>query len=175
MPVLEFLRNANLAYRTEKNDIYAADFTMKSQEQVRHWLASVETQKRERLKQEQQKQKTEKPPAPPTEADAKATAIAEALVEPHVKFLLNAGPLFLVFQAPGPGSAWKPANLVYSYVVVQDGAFKIANFGYSNTLDDFLHDPALFDRNVLKPVPQKPGAPKVKVAPVAAKPATAKH
>jgi hypothetical protein len=174
-PMLEFLRDANLAYRRDKNEIYAGNFTPKSQEKVREWLASIETQKREKLKQEQAKPKAPKPPAAPSPAEIKASAATEALVAPHVKFVLNADPLFLVFQAPGPGSAWKPANLVYSYIVRLNGAFKIANFGYSNTLDDFLQDPALFDKSVLKPARQKPGAAKASVAPVAAKPATAKH
>ena len=32
----------------------------------------------------------------------------------------------------------------------EGGTYKIANFSSMNTLDDFLQNPALFDKNILK-------------------------
>ena len=73
----------------------------------------------------------------------------------NVKFVLNADPIFLVFQAPGSGDNWMPQALSYSYVVREGGSYKIANFSSMNTLDDFLQNPALFDKNILKQAPRK--------------------
>jgi hypothetical protein len=68
----------------------------------------------------------------------------------NVKFVLNAEPVFLVFSAPAAGSAWKPENLTYAYVVHEGGAYKLANFSYSTTFDDFLQDSSSFDERILK-------------------------
>jgi hypothetical protein len=77
----------------------------------------------------------------------------------NVKFVLSADPVYLVFEAPSAGSDWRTENLSYSYILHEGGGYKIANFSYLTDLDDFLHDPALFDRRILKPAPPKPGTP----------------
>jgi hypothetical protein len=48
-----------------------------------------------------------------------------------------------------------PQALSYSYVLRVGGTYKIANFSSMNTLDDFLQNPALFDKNILKQAPEK--------------------
>ena len=73
----------------------------------------------------------------------------------NVKFVLNADPIFLVFRARGSGDKWMPQALRYSYVVREGGTYKITNFSSMNTLDDFLQNPALFDKNILKQAPKK--------------------
>jgi len=179
-PLLEFLRTATLAYVAGKYDVYASSFTPKSQEKVRQWLAA-EKFRQEQLEQqqklEQEKQKQQKPsvsaPAVPPAANAKG--IEGPSVQTYVKFVLNADPLFIVFQTLGQGSGWIPANLSYSYILRQGSDYKITNFAFSNTLDDFLQNPTLFDKKILKPAPQKPGSPKTNVTPVATKPPAVKH
>jgi hypothetical protein len=177
--VLAFFREANLAYKGGKNDVYSSDFTPKSQEKVKQWLANIELRKQERLKQEQEKKPAPEKPKPEQTSAPKAAAASaskpkvaaptEAPIS-YVKFVLNADPIFLVFQTRGMGSDWTPANLSYSYILRQGSDYKITNFGYSNTLDDLLQDPSLFDKNVLKPRP-KPGTPSAKGVPAPAKPA----
>jgi hypothetical protein len=76
-------------------------------------------------------------------------------MESNVKFVLNADPIFLVFQAHAPGNTWMPQQLTYSYVLREGGTYKIANFSAMNELDDFLQEPALFDKNILKSAPKK--------------------
>ena len=175
-PLLGFLRNATLAFEHDKYDVYASDFTPQGQQRVRPWLAEMERRKREKLQQE--KFQREQPPAAPPPVvgpDGKPKPTAASSVAAHVKFVLNADPVFLVFQAPGQGSGWAPGNLTFTYVVHQGAEYKIANFSFSNTLDDFLQDSTLFDKRILKPAPQKAGAPKAKVAPPPANPAAVKH
>lgn len=174
-PLLAFLRNSTLAYEQDKNDVYASDFTSQSQERVKPWLAETERRKQEKLKQEKLKPETEPAPQPAVPAATKPKAEEPRSVQTYVKFVLNADPIFLVFRTLGPGSAWMPANLTYSYILRQGSDYKIANFAYSNTLDDFLQDPKLFDKRVLKPAPLKPGTPNSKVVPAPAKPAVVKH
>ena len=176
-PLLEFLRGATLAFDGGKYDVYAGDFTPISQERVKPWLAEMARRKQELEKEKLGQEKQPAPPAvPPAVPPAPPTkTVLSPLVQPYVKFVLNAEPIFLVFQAAGPGSNWKSANLTFTYLLHQGGEYKIANFAFSNTLDDFLQDPALFDKRVLKPPPLKPGAPKVKAVPVPSKPAAVKH
>jgi len=174
-PLLAFLRNATLAYERNKNDVYASDFTSQSQQRVKPWLAETERLKQEKLKQEKLKQEPQPAAQPTVASPTKPQAEESRSTQSYVKFTLNADPIFLVFQTFAPGSAWRPANLTYSYILRQGSDYKIANFAYSNTLDDFLQDPALFDKRILKPAPQKPGPPKAKVTPASAKPATVKH
>lgn len=172
-PLLEFLRGATLAFDGGKYDVYAGDFTPNSQERAKPWLADMARRKQEELEKEKLGQEKQPPPAVPPATQTKT--VLSPLVQPYVKFVLNAEPIFLVFQAAGPGSNWKPANLTVTYLLHQDGEYKIANFAFSNTLDDFLQDPALFDKRVLKPPPLTPGAPKAKAVPVPVKPAAVKH
>lgn len=180
-PALEVLRNATLAYRSGKNDVYSSSFTPKSQERVKQWLAATEVRKRERLEQEklelEKHKQTQPQAAQPAVPSITKPGTAEMLPVPstNVKFVLSADPIFLVFQAPNAGSTWMPKNLTYSYILRQGSDYKIANFAYSNTLDDFLQDPSLFDKNVLKPAPSKPGTDaKAKAVPIPAKPTTVK-
>ena len=86
---------------------------------------------------------------------ATATAGLVSAMMANVKFVLNADPIFLVFQAPGSGDNWTPPALSYSYVAREGGTYKIANFSSMNTLDDFLQNPAMFDKNILKQAPRK--------------------
>ena len=69
----------------------------------------------------------------------------------NVKFVLNAEPIFLVFEAPTDGNDWTPENLTYSYILHEGGGYKIANFSSITEIDDFLQDPHFFDKRVLKP------------------------
>jgi hypothetical protein len=177
-PLLEFYRHAVQAVQSGDFETYAASFTPKSQERVRQWESETE-KRREEIKQQ-------KPPVKPvTVPAATAQSSAQASAPPskgaalpkgtNAKFVLNADPVFLVFQATGPGNDWMPAHLAYSYVVREGNSFKLANFGYAGTLDDLLQDPNLFDKRILKPATVKPGVPKAKVQPSPAKPAGAKH
>lgn len=182
-PLLDFFRKADVAIHDERYDAYVSDFTPKSQEKVKQWTDAQEKTKQEKLKQEklqeekkleEQKLKPEqttatKPAVPP---DAKAKAAAPPPLFAHAKFVLNADPIFLVFQAPGGGSGWAPAKLTYTYVLHQGDDYKITNFEYANTLDEFLQNPALFDKNVLKPPPVKAAAPNAKSVTEPAKPTT---
>jgi hypothetical protein len=137
-PMLEFFRNATLAYESGNNDLYASSFTLKSQARLRPWLASMEKRR----------------------AQIKQQFGGLLRVQPeNVKFVLSADPVYLVFEAPSAGSDWRTENLSYSYILHEGGGYKIANFSYLTDLDDFLHDPALFDRRILKPAPPKPGTP----------------
>jgi hypothetical protein len=185
-PLLVFFRTADLALKSGKYEAYANDFTAKSQDKVKEWTAAEEKVKQERLKQEeklQQEKKLEqeksKPEqssaAPPAATPASKPKAAEAPRVPassYVKFVLNADPIYLVFQAPGKGDTWMPNTLTYSYVLHQGGDYKITNFEYANTLDEFLQHSGLFDMNILKPAPAKPGAANAKSVPVPAKPTT---
>jgi hypothetical protein len=71
----------------------------------------------------------------------------------NVKFVLNAEPVFLVFQAPGAGNNWMPENLTYSYVLHEGGTYKIANFSSVTEIDGFLENPKFFDKRILKAAP----------------------
>jgi hypothetical protein len=186
-PVLEVLKNATLAYQSGKNDVYTSSFTPKSQEKVKQWLAATEVRKQQRLEQEkleEEKHKQTTPPPAAVPSTAKPATGKPATTKPetappvpstNVKFVLSADPVFLVFQAPNAGSKWMPGNLTYSYMLRQGSDYKIANFAYSTTLDDFLQDPSLFDKNVLKPAPSKPGTDaKAKAVPTPAKPTAVK-
>ncbi|HXC42672.1 MAG TPA: hypothetical protein VNY51_04015 [Candidatus Dormibacteraeota bacterium] len=187
-PVVALLRDAHLAYKSGNNDAYANDFSPNSQARVKTWLDAMDKQRQERLKQEKiqqeklEQQKLEQKKlnpaqtsAPPAAAPVSKPKTAEIPPPPptaHVKFVLNADPIYLVFQAPGPGDKWMPANLTYSYILHQGNDYKIANFAFSTTLDDFLQNPALFDKNVLKPPPAKSATPNAKGVPASAKPTT---
>jgi hypothetical protein len=138
-PLLEFLRNAAFAIRSGKDKSFASDFTPRSAATISQWLAAA--------KKRQQ--------ASASPASNYATAGLVSAMMANVKFVLNADPLFLVFQAPGSGDNWTPQALSYSYVVREGESFKIANFSSMNTLDDFLQNPALFDKNILKQAPRK--------------------
>jgi hypothetical protein len=138
-PLLEFLRNAAFAIRSGKDKSFAADFTPRSRKTISQWLAA--TKKRQQ--------------ASASPASNYATAGLISAMMANVKFVLNADPIFLVFQAPGSGDNWMPQALSYSYVVREGGTYKIANFSSMNTLDDFLQNPALFDKNILKQAPRK--------------------
>ena len=138
-PLLEFLRNAAFAIRSGKDKSFAGDFTPRSRETISQWFAA--TKKRQQ--------------ASASPASNYATAGLISAMMANVKFVLNADPIFLVFQAPGSGDNWIPQALSYSYVVREGGTYKIANFSSMNTLDDFLQNPALFDKNILKQAPRK--------------------
>ena len=127
-PLLESFRKAAIAHRNGNDDLYASRFTPKSADRVRQWLASMES-RRKLVKQ---------PPQMP-------------LALGNVKFVLNAEPIFMVFETPTGGNDWKPDNLTYSYILHEGGAYKIANFSSSTELDDFLQNPQFFDKRVLKP------------------------
>jgi hypothetical protein len=138
-PLLEFLRNAAFAIRNGKDKSFASDFTPRSGQTISQWLAA--TKKRQQTS------------AFPASKYATAGLISSMLA--NVKFVLDADSVFLVFQAPGSGDNWMPQALSYSYVVREGGTYKIANFSSMNTLDDFLQNPALFDKNFLKQAPMK--------------------
>ena len=138
-PLLEFLRNAAYAIRNGKDKSFAGDFTPRSGKTISEWLAA--TKKRQQ--------------ASASPASNYATAGLISAMMANVKFVLDADPIFLVFQAPGSGDNWMPQALSYSYVVREGGTYKIANFSSMNTLDDFLQNPALFDKNILKQAPRK--------------------
>jgi hypothetical protein len=144
-PLLEFLRNAAFAIRSGKDKSFANDFTPRSRETMSHWLAALE-------KQAQAKQRSQSSASPASNYE---TAGLISAMMANVKFVLNADPVFLVFQARGSGDNWMPQALSYSYVLREGGTYKIANFSSMNTLDDFLQNPALFDKNILKHAPKK--------------------
>jgi hypothetical protein len=138
-PLLEFLRNAAFAIRNGKDKSFAGDFTQRSEKTISQWLAA--TKKRQQ--------------ASASPASNYATEGLISAMMANVKFMLDADPVFLVFQAPGSGDNWMPQALNYSYVLGEGGTYKIANFSSMNTLDDFLQNPALFDKNILKQPPRK--------------------
>ena len=144
-PLLEFLRNAAFAIRSGKDKSFASDFTPRSRETISQWLAATE-------KREQAKQRSQASASPASNYE---TAGLISAMMANVKFVLNADPIFLVFQARGSGDSWMPQALSYSYVLREGGTYKIANFSSMNTLDDFLQNPALFDKNILKQAPKK--------------------
>ena len=141
-PLLEFLRNAAFAIRSGKDQSFAGDFTPRSRETISQWLAA--TEKREQAKQRSQASASASP------ASNYETAGLISAMMANVKFVLNADPVFLVFQARGSGDNWMPQALSYSYVLREGTTYKIANFSSMNTLDDFLQNSALFDKNILK-------------------------
>ncbi len=132
-PLLEFFRKATLAHRNGKDDLYASSFTSKSADRVRQWLSSMESRRK----------LSKQPPKIPSTLG-------------NVKFVLNAEPIFLVFEAPTGGNDWTPKNLTYSYILHEDGAYKMANFSSATEIDDLLQNPQFFDKRVLKPVPVDP-------------------
>jgi hypothetical protein len=138
-PLLEFLRNAAFAIGSGKDKSFAADFTPRSGKTISQWLAA--TKKRQQ--------------ASASPASNYATAGLISAMMANVKFVLDADPIFLVLQAPGSGDNWMPQALRYSYVVREGGTYKIANFSSMNTLDDFLQNSELFDKNILKQAPRK--------------------
>ncbi len=144
-PLLEFLRNAAFAIRSGKDKSFASDFTPRSRETISQWLAGTE-------KREQAKQRSRASASPASNYE---TAGLISAMMANVKFVLNADPIFLVFQARGSGDKWMPQALSYSYVLHEGGTYKITNFSSMNTLDDFLQNPALFDKNILKQAPKK--------------------
>jgi hypothetical protein len=77
-----------------------------------------------------------------------------SVLESNVKFVLDASPVFLAFQARAPGNGWTPDSLTYSYILREGSKYKIANFSSLDDLDDFLQDPALFDKTILKSGPR---------------------
>jgi hypothetical protein len=138
-PLLEFLRDAAFAIRSGKDKSFASDFTPRSRQTISQWLAAAK-----------KRQQTGASPA----SNYATAGLISAMIA-NVKFVLNADPIFLVFQAPGSGDNWTPQALSYSYVVRDGGTYKISNFSSMNTLDDFLQNPALFDKNILKQAPRK--------------------
>jgi hypothetical protein len=170
-PLLKFFRAAALANRSGNKEEFASSFTPKSQEKVKQWQATMEKRRESEKKTSEGKTAETTPPvSTPT-----GTPKAPLPKGPNVKFVLNADPVFLIFEAPGPGNDWTPAHLTYSYVVRDGASFKMANFGYGNTLDELLQDPALFDKRILKPATAKPGTPKTKTPPASAKPGAVKR
>src|SRR5258708_1364919 len=114
-PAVEVLRNAALALESGNNDIYSSSFTPKSQEQVKKWLAAVESRKEERLKQK--KLELEKHPQTKTEepqsAAAPATKSGTAGKPPppsatNLKFVVHPHTCALLFDAPNAGDSWLP-------------------------------------------------------------------
>ena len=103
---------------------------------VREWLASMKSRRK------------------PTKQPPQTSSLLGS-----VKFVLNADPVFLVFEAPTPGNGWTSENLTYSYVLHERSAYKIANFSYVTELDDFLQDPKFFDKQFLKAAPTRPRIP----------------
>ena len=128
--LLAFFRNAALADRNGKHELYASSFTPESADRVRQWLASMENRRKLTLQ---------------------PTLTSSALG--YVKFILNADPVFLVFQSSIAGKGWAPKDLTYSYVVREGRTYKIANFSSLTELDDFLQNPQFFDSGVLKTNP----------------------
>jgi len=179
--LLKFYRAATLADRDGRSEEFVGSFTSKSAEKVKEWQAAKAKAKAEAEKKTESEQK--KQPASPVANPAAAPKVAPAApadekalakVRSYVKFVLNADPVYLVFQATGQGNDWTPKNLSYTYLVSEGGSYKIANFGFGNTLDQLLQNPSLFDNRILKPPPAKPVAQKPKVVPVPAKPTAPK-
>lgn len=160
MPVLEFLRQVSQTYQAGKYDAFASNFTEKSQLKVKQWIAALQNQRARRQ-------------AATPAAKQEKTELMPVSVG-NVKFVMNAEPLYIVFQAPTIGTGWAPAQLTYQYVLHQDGSYKIAEFGYSNFLDDLLQDQKLFDKRILKPMQPKAAAPKAHATPTA-KQSVTKH
>jgi hypothetical protein len=131
--LLAFFRSAALAHQNGNDDLYASSFTPLSAARVKQWLASMESRKK----------LVHQPPQAP-------------MILGNVKFVMNANPVFLVFQSPVRGGEWTPASVTYSYVVHEGGAYKIANFSSSTELDDFLQNPQFFDTRILKSPPVQP-------------------
>jgi hypothetical protein len=180
-PLLDFLRTAHSALKSGMYEAYASFFTPNSQEKVKELGAAEEKRRQEEKLQREKKPEPEKSkPVPVSATQSAATPASKPkaavpLPPPvsHVKFVLNADPIYLVFQAPGKGDVWTPDTLTYSYVLHQGGGdYKITNFEYQNTLDEFLQHSGLFDMNLLKPAPAKAGAANATSVPVPAKAAT---
>ncbi|HEY3777768.1 MAG TPA: hypothetical protein VGL35_06895 [Rhizomicrobium sp.] len=140
-PLLAFMRKAALDLRSGNADAFSGNFTPRGRELVKQWLAEIARRN--------QATRLQRPAA----GRNPETAGMRSVLESNVKFVLNAAPVFLVFQATAPGNSWKPDSLTYSYVVRERGTYRIANFSASDDLDDFLQNPALFDKTVLKSPP----------------------
>jgi hypothetical protein len=143
-PLLEFLRNATLALRDGKTDVFSNDFAPRSQKTISEWFARI--QARQQTAQQAQT-------ATPLASSLEIRGLLSGM-KANVKFVLNADPVFLVFQSSRPGDGWTPPNLSYSYVLREGETYKIANFSASDDLDAFLQSPALFDKNILKSAPR---------------------
>ncbi len=141
-PMLAFVRKAALDLRSGRNAIFVKDFTPRSQERIKPWLDSIA-----------RRAHTTRPPGPAGDMSFE-TAGMLSVMESNVKFVLNASPVFLVFQASAPGSSWTPDSLTYSYVVRDGGTYKIANFSALDDFDELLQNPALFDKTILKSGPR---------------------
>ena len=99
-PLLEFLRNAAFAIRNGKDKSCAGDFTPRSGKTISQWLAATrKTTAGKRV----------------SSFDSATAGLISAMMA-NVKFVLDADPVFLVFQAPGSGDNWMPQALSYSYV-----------------------------------------------------------
>jgi hypothetical protein len=142
-PVLQVLRNAAHALRKGKIGTFASYYTPRSGQIIKQWLMGMK----------QRAQGAVRPGISSTSGAIPGTAGTISGLEANVKFVLDAAPVFLVFQSAAPGDKWAPESLSYSYVVEDAGSYKIANFSASDDLDEFLQDPALFDKNVLKSPP----------------------
>ncbi|HEX4159817.1 MAG TPA: hypothetical protein VHY79_15230 [Rhizomicrobium sp.] len=142
-PLLASMRKAARDARNGRNDAFSRDFTPRSGERVKQWLDSSA-----RRNQATNFASTAVAGMNPV------TAGMQAVLASNVKFVLDASPVFLVFQAAGNGSNWPPDSLTYSYVVRDGGTYKLANFSSSDDFDDFLQSPALFDKTILKSAPR---------------------
>jgi hypothetical protein len=75
----------------------------------------------------------------------------QATAPRSIKFILDAGPLLIVFH--GDTGTWKAGTLRYDYLVKNPGtgALQFANVAYSSFFDDVIGSPSLFDQNILRP------------------------
>jgi hypothetical protein len=141
-PLLAFMRKAARDLQDGKYDSFATDYSSRSRERVKQWFASM-----------QSRNPAAHPPQPAAEM-SRAAAGMLSVIESNVKFVLDAAPVYLVFQSRAPGNSWTPDSLSFSYIVREGCTYRIANFSSVDDLEEFLQNPALFDKTILKSSPR---------------------
>lgn len=76
--------------------------------------------------------------------------LAAAKAPRAIRFVLDAGPLLIVFH--GDRENWEAGSLDYDYLLrsVPGGDLKLANVAFSGFFDDVIGSPTLFDQNILR-------------------------
>lgn len=123
-PIAQLFRQVNEAYKKRDVKTLESYFTAGSQRRVNPWLERLAAGNSMRTPQL----------LPPVE---------------HIQFVLNAEPVYIVFTAPPP-TPGVPAGWSYQFVVHEHGAYKLANYSYSGTLDDLLQNKTLFTKEHLR-------------------------
>jgi hypothetical protein len=125
--VVALYRDAYGALKNHDFEGFFRHFTEKSKAKWQKWYASLAPQSQEQF-------------------------LAAMTQDRSIHFILDAGPLYLVFH--GAPKNWKAGSLKYDYVVKSgSGGLKFANVGTSGFFDDVIGNERLFDQSVLHGTP----------------------